>query len=247
MLQGWELYLAVFGVGIFASFVGSISGGGGLISIPFMILVGVPPQVAIASNKVGNIGKSFTSLFNYGKAGKVKRSYVLPLALIALAASILGSKLLISLPADIVEKATAILMLAMLPTLLMSTKNAGLAKTTKWKRLVGGVLYFGLGIWQAFFGAGVVIVTYIVMMTFFGMTAIESNATHRIPTLVSNIVSLVLFAGAGIIDWKIGGILFVAMVIGAYIGSSQALKRGEKFVKWFMVADVLLSSIKLLF
>ena len=247
MLDGLWLYAGVFGVGVFASFVGSISGGGGLISIPFLILLGVPPQVAIASNKVGNLGKSATSLFNYGRAGKVNKKLVVPFALIALAASILGSRLLISLPTNVVEKTTAVLMLLTLPTLLLTAKKNYIHKPTRLKRAIGALLYFILTTWQAFFGAGAGVVVYVVLMLFYGLKLIEANATHRIPTLTSNIVSLLFFASAGIIDWRIGGTLLVAMIVGAYLGSKQALKRGEKFVKWFMVVEVLLSSLKLIF
>lgn len=69
----------VFFLGIAVSFIGVIVGGGGLISIPILIFLGLPPQIAIATNKFGSLGLSLSGLYKYWKAKKIIFEFVAPL------------------------------------------------------------------------------------------------------------------------------------------------------------------------
>jgi len=84
-------------------------------------------------------------------------------------------------------------------------------------------------------------------MIFFGFTVIDSIATSSIPWFLLSIFSLIIFSINGIVDYTIGIVLFISMLLGGYIGAHVAIKKGNKWVKSLFAIVVIISGIKLLF
>ena len=84
-------------------------------------------------------------------------------------------------------------------------------------------------------------------MYFFGVTIIESNATHRIPWLIGTIIALSVFMYNGIVNYSSGIALCLGMAIGGYLGAHTAVKKGNQWVKAFFTVIVIISAIKILF
>ena len=87
--------VATFFVGVFASFIGSMVGSGGLISIPFLIFLGLPPHIAIATNRVGAFGLQLGALARFLKSKEIAWKYVGWFSVLALVAGQVGSRLLL--------------------------------------------------------------------------------------------------------------------------------------------------------
>ena len=102
-------------------------------------------------------------------------------------------------------------------------------------------------IWGAFFGGGGGTLVFYVFMAFFGFTIIQSSATNKIPWFVLGIISVVIFAMNGIINYLYGVFLIAGMFVGGYLGAHTAIKKGNRWVKIVFAIIVIASSIKLLF
>ncbi len=241
-------YLITFSIGLIASILSGIAGGGaGLITSPLFILLGMPPQVAIATAKFGGLGITLGGFFTFRKTKYIKWNYVVLLSVLAIIASIIGSLLLINIDETLVQKIIGFVMLGSLPFLFIK-KNSGLVEVTTsfFKRTIGSMLYFCISVLQAGFGGGIGTLIPIVLTHLFGFTQLESNATRKIPGMLIALVSLSIFMASSIVDYGNGMAIFAGTYVGSSIGTRIAIKQGDTFVKWVLTGVILLLSIKLL-
>ncbi len=239
--------LMLFLIGVFSSFVGSLVGGGGLISIPLLNLVGLPLNVAIATDRLSSIGQA-SSIYKYHKSNKIIYKNIVLLSVISLIGAIIGSKILLSLDKDILVKTLGVIFIVFLAVLL-TKKDIGykLVKTSKFKKVIGFFLYFLVAIYAGFFGAGTGILATLVFIFLFGYSYINSNATYSILWLIIAVFSSILFAFEGIINYQYALVVFVGSVIGGHLGASTAIKKGEKFVRVLFFLLIIVFTIKFLF
>lgn len=234
--------------GIAAGFLDSTSGGGGLISIPFLIFFGLPPQVAIATDRLGTIGQESAALFKFWQAKKILWEYVPILSIMGLVGAVIGANILLNIDSRYLQKIIGILLLAVLP-LIIFNKEIAIKRnfTTRLKKGLGFVLYFFVMVYNGIFGAGAGPLSTYNFLYFFGFTIVEANATNTIPWLILGLSSLIIFMLNGIVDYKNGVALLIGMTTGGYIGAHVALKKGDAWVKRLFLIVVIISSIKLLF
>lgn len=221
-----------FVAGILASIVsGMAGGGGGLISAPFFILIGLPPQIAVATTKFGSLGLTLGSIAKFRKTEYVRKDYVLYLCVLSIVAAFIGSHLLLLANNTFIEKLVGVTMLVALPFIFI--KDAGLvsSKPKNFQEVIGYVSYFVVLILQAAFGAGVGMLLTVVMINLLGFTALESNATRRIPGFLLASISLVVYMFSGVVYYSYGLTMLAGMLIGGYIGTHIAIKQGNTFVK----------------
>ena len=149
-----------FLAGVMASFIGSMAGSGGLISIPFLILLGIPPHTAVATHRVGAVGLQLGALSRFSKSKEIVWKYVEHMCVLALIASQIGSRLLLDTDQPTLKHIIVIVMLVMLPIILMDS-NMGLKSIeTSWFRKAVGYIVLSLTfIWQAYFGGAAATMT----------------------------------------------------------------------------------------
>ncbi|MBR9693046.1 sulfite exporter TauE/SafE family protein [Candidatus Woesearchaeota archaeon] len=239
--------LLVFLIGIVGSFIGAQVGSGGLITIPFLIFVGLPPQVAIATNKFGSLGLRVGAIHTYWKAKKIRWEFTLGLTLFGFLGAIIGAWLLLKVDTTLLSRIVGIGVLIPLPFLFM--KDFGIRKKhiPGWLFRLSYPLYFIFSIWAAFFGGGSGTIFMYIMMLTLGLTITEASATIKIPGLVNAAFAVIVFAIAGIIDYMIGIILIASMFIGGYLGARHAVKKGDVWVRGLFTLIVIASAVKLLF
>ena len=191
-----EIYklIATFFVGLLVSFIGSMVGSAGLVNIPFLIFMGLPPHMAIATHRVGAVGLQIGALVRFIKSKEIAWKYVVGFSLMAICAAPLGSFLLIKTDESILKHVIVGIMLLVL-FLMLVNKDIGLKnrEVSTSRKILGYVAYFFVLIWQAFFGGGTATLYYYVMMFFFGMSINRANATVKIPGLFLGLVTLIIF------------------------------------------------------
>jgi len=238
----------VFLVGAFAAFYGAMVGGGGLITIPFLIFLGLPPQMAIATNKVGSLGLLTGAFLKYFKSGKIQWKVVVPFSVVGVLAGVVGANFMLSIDQDLLQKIIAIVILFIL-VLIVWKRKVGLEhkETSKTKVVFGYICYFFSMVWGAFFGGGFGILVSYTLVYLFGFTMIESAATSKIPSFFMGVTAVIVYVVNGVIHLPYALAIVVGMFLGGYVGASFAVKRGNKTVKFIFVVVVVVSSIKLLF
>jgi len=239
--------MLVFIIGFIAAFIGSMVGSGGLLSIPFLIFLGLPAEMAIATNKLASLGLYTGSTARFIRGKKIKWKYVVPFSILGVFSAIIGASVLISINKDILSKLVGIMLILILPFVFLN-KGVGIvnARPSTGRKAAGYILYSLTLVWAAFFGGGWGTMAFYVMMLFFGFTIIEASATNKIPGLVVSVVAVLVFAYAGIINYLYGIIMMLGMLFGGYLGAHTAIKKGNKWIKVLFAVIVILSSIKLI-
>lgn len=239
----------VFVIGFIAAFLGGIAGGGGgLLSIPALTILGLPSNVAIATNRFGIIGFSISSIYQFYKAKKIIFTYVIPFVIVSTIGSIIGAKMLIEFNEEVLSKLIGFLIIFLLPLTFLK-KDIGLKRRflpTSYK-ILGILGYFGIAIYDGFFGAGAGIIATYLFVFLLGVTYIEANALDKVAYILNAIISTIIFAVYGLINYTFGIILLIGMLLGGYFGAHSAIKKGNKFVRIAFVVLVIVSAVKLIF
>ena len=235
--------------GFAASFYGAITGGGGLLTFPILIFLGISPQTAIACNRMGTLGFFIASLYKYQKGKVIKKKLAWNLVGIGMIGAFIGSVLVLQVDEALLQKVVAVFMLLVL-ALMIFKKDVGLAEVkdkTKWQKIIGYVAVFFLAIYGGFFGGGGGIVARYILVLAFGLTFLQAAGTSKLSALMSAIVSFVVFAYSGTINYVIGFALLVGYTLGGYFGASYALKKGNEVVRKILMVVVFVFAVKLLF
>jgi uncharacterized protein len=238
--------LLIFLIGVVTGFFDSVVNAGGLISVPALLFLGLPPQIVIATDRFGTLGQTITAFFEFWKAKKIVWKYVVLLSIISLVASLIGANILVNIDPKIIQKIIGVLLIVLLPMIFIKP-DLGVEQTKPKNKVVGLILYFFIMILGGFFGAGTGPLIFYALTYFLGFTMIEVIATGVIPWFILSVSSVIIFALHGIINYKVGIVLFVGMAIGGYVGAHMAIKKGEIWVKRLFILFVVASSIKLLF
>ena len=144
--------IGVFLIGIISSIIGSLVGGASLLLIPFLIFIGLPPQVAIATDKFGSIGNALAAFYKFQKAKKIHWKYVPALAILSLGGSLIGANILLNINPKILQNIIGVILLLLLPLMFLK-RGMGVkySKPTSFKIAIGLVLYFLVQIFSGFF------------------------------------------------------------------------------------------------
>jgi uncharacterized membrane protein YfcA len=240
--------VAAFVIGFLAAVVGAIASGGGLISIPGLIFLGVSPISAIATTRLNLMTGGLSAIYRYRKDGAVLWKYIARFMPLAILAGIIGPKLLLGIDQNTVEHLVGVMLLIMLPVLWLQ-KDAGTIRVSRSRRRVfaGYPVLALVLLYMTMFGGGGGIFMIYAFVYFFGMTVTEANATTFAVALIATFVALIAYISGGAVNWSLGLPLMAGGLIGGYFGAHIALKKGTKWVKTILTIVVLVSGIKLTF
>lgn len=244
--------LVLFGViNIVASALsGASGGGGGLVTTPLMVALGVSPSTAIATAKFSGLGMSFGASARFFKEKITDTRTVVIFSILSGLGAVAGSLLLIKLSGyeALLENIMAVAILGLgIPLLYL--KNLGIETkiTSPSMKIAGGFLLFFGVLLQVTLSSGVGSLQLIILMGLFGMKALTASATRRAMQLTVATISLGIFIATGLIDYKIGVVALATSLLGGYIGAHIAIKKGDKFIiNLFAVTSALLA-LQLLF
>lgn len=231
LLEYAMILLVGFVAGATGAFVG---GGGGLLSVSFLILLGIPPHIAVATNRFAAIGASGTAFLRFFKSGKIVWPLVPVFILLGVLGGIIGAEILVKTNESVLQTFTGLALICLAP-LVFAKKDFGVSEnhTPFWSKrfFLGCFLYFLLMIFGGFFGPGVGILFILLVVRLFGLTFIQAIATDNLPWAIMSISTLVVLALEGLVDWASGAFLFAGMAAGGWFGADRALHYGDKIVK----------------
>ncbi|MCE4956338.1 TSUP family transporter [Macrococcoides caseolyticum] len=229
--------------GFLAAFIDSVVGGGGLISIPALLATGMPPSMALGTNKLASSFGSFTSAISFIRSRKVDIKFVAKLFPISFLMSIGGALVATKLPPEYL-KPLAIIMLSLVLIYTLFKKNWGEISTYKKlpiKKLILFIAVIGLiGFYDGFLGGGTgSFLLFVFLMIGFDFLKAAGNA--KVLNFASNLGALLLFIVFGQVNFTYGLSMGVAMIVGSYAGSQFAIRKGVSYVKvLFICVTVLL-------
>ncbi|CQR74849.1 hypothetical protein SOV_08700 [Sporomusa ovata DSM 2662] len=228
-----EMLSFLLGAGFIAAFVDSVVGGGGLISMPALLMTGLPPSVVLGTNKLASICCSSTSSISFLRSGKMDLSLVKYLFPLALLGSILGAYTVRLIPPEFL-KPLVIVMLVLVAIYTVFKKDWGDKSTytgiSKRAGILGGCAALALGFYDGFFGPGAgSFLIFVFLMLGFDFVVAAGNA--KALNMASNLGALVTFLLAGSVNYVYGFTMGLAMILGAIAGSKFAIAKGAAYVK----------------
>ncbi|BFT75586.1 TSUP family transporter [Paenibacillus sp. P36] len=241
----WEMLLFVIIGGFVAAYVDSVVGGGGLIALPVLLATGLPPAIALGTNKLAGTMSSLTSTVSFMRSGNIDFKAVKGLFFLSLTGAVCGTMVLRQIPSDFL-KPLVVVMLILITIYTLFRKNWGSSSTfrqysTKTALLMGGAA-FGLGFYDGFFGPGTgSFLIFVFLMLGFDFVKAAGNA--KMLNFGSNIASLATFMVLGSINYGIGIPMGIAMICGSLLGSRMAIRKGSAYVRpLFLTVCILLIS-----
>jgi len=243
------LYLFLFLIAIIAGIVDAIAGGGGLITIPSLLLTGFPPMVSLGTNKFqAIIGELTTSLmFIVSKEIPIK-GLALGIFYTSIGA-IAGAFAVSVIDKESLEIILPILMgiitvYSLTSNRLKSTEATKAKLTTKQFMVLGGLL---IGFYNGFFGPGTGSFWMLAFVILLGYTIKQATMATKPLNLVGNIASLILFIYIGQVDYQVGLIMGAGQIIGSIIGSKFVISHGTKLVRPVFISVCMIMTVKLVY
>jgi uncharacterized membrane protein YfcA len=245
---GPEMLGVLFAVALLAGFIDSIAGGGGLLTVPALLAVGVPPAQALATNKLQSVGGSFSASLYFIRRRAVNLNDQKLTIFLTLIGSIAGAILVQHMRADLLRQMLPLLVIGIGLYFLLMPR---LGEEDRQRRL--GTLPFGLvaggcvGFYDGFFGPGAGSFYALAYVTLCGFNLAKSTAHAKVLNFTSNVGGLALFIIGGKVVWSIGLVMLVGQVLGARLGAHMVLTRGQKLIRPMIVIVSLVMSLKLLY
>lgn len=242
------LLLVLLSVTAFAAgLVDAVAGGGGLFTVPALLAAGLPPGVALATNKGQAAPGAFASFLTFFRRAGLDRKRA-PLGFgMGFAGSLLGARLLLSMRPEPLRPIVAILLLFAVSFMLFRSRIRVKARPLARPRLTLALLALTLGAYDGFFGPGVGSLLIVAFVTWFGDSPVFASGNAKVVNLGSNLAAFLLFAWRSAIWWQVAVPMALANMAGARLGARLALRQGDRFVQVVVTVVVLAVVCKLLF
>ena len=237
------LILAAF----LAGFVDAIAGGGGMVTVPVLLLCGLSPVQALSTNKLQGAFGAGTAALAYARAGHVKPLDQWPMALAAVLAAAAGSGLALFLPPDLLRRVMPFFLIAIA---LYFWLKPGLSDEDSHVRLspsvFGASVVPALALYDGFFGPGTGSFYMLAFVLLAGQGVLKATAHTKFLNFASNVGSLAVFAFGGHILWVTGLAMAAAQVAGATLGAKAAMRLGAGLIRPLLVVVCLALAARLL-
>jgi uncharacterized membrane protein YfcA len=227
--------------------VGAITGGNSLVNVPIMIMVGMSPRQAVATNMFAVTFMTISATARFAREGLIRFKLAVPLGIIAIVTSAIGAELAVKMPETAVKAIVGVSMAVLVVFMIINPKAAPAGSAAAKQRATAGyVASTLLGIYGGLFSGG-----YTTLMTFlcvaaFGLTMLEAVAVTKPVNLVSCVAASIVFFAGGLIDLRVGVPLAGANLLGGWLGAHFAVKASQKTVRVLFLASVGALAAKLL-
>jgi uncharacterized protein len=231
-----DVLMLLLGAAFFAGFIDAIAGGGGLITLPALLLAGASPIQALSTNKVQGSFGAAAAAFSYARAGQIDlKTQRLP-ALIALFAGLFGATMATRLPTETLRLIIPVILIGV--ALFFALKR-GLSDEDQIAR-IRPELFMALfvplvGTYDGMIGPGAGAFYMIGFVTLAGYGILKATAHTKLLNFSSNIGGLAIFAVFGATWWLTGIAMGVAQVAGATLGAKFAVRFGATVIRPVLV------------
>ncbi|WP_319370202.1 TSUP family transporter [uncultured Ilyobacter sp.] len=241
--------IVILGIGMFAAgFIDSIAGGGGLISVPALLMTGMPPHMALGTNKMAASLGSFTSSYEFFKSNKLNKRLLKMLIPFAFVGAVFGVVTVQYISPKILEILIPFMIFSVAIYTVIS-KKVGMANDFRGidgkNRVLGKLLTSALGFYDGFFGPGTGTFFMFGLVKIFKFDFTVATANTKVLNFTTGFAALLTFIFNGQVNLRYGLISAVFIITGSKMGSKMAIKNGAKFIKPIFVTMSLVMAFKM--
>lgn len=228
----FDLIATLFFVALFAGFIDAMAGGGGLLTIPALLLTGMNPVAVLATNKLQACAGSSSASLAMIKKGLIHPKMMKVALMMAFVGSAVGTVLVQLSPPEFLQKALPFV-IGMVGIYTLFSPNLGKIRTTPkitqklYERMVAPLI----GFYDGYFGPGTGTFFGLSQVVLRGRDLVQATARAKMLNFATNIASLIFFILGGHVVWVVGLIMMAGQIIGAYLGSHMVVKGGARFIR----------------
>lgn len=241
--------LLLFVVGLLAGIINTLAGGGSLLTLPVLIFLGLPSNVANATNRIGILFNSVFAIRGFKSKGVKIDKYSVWLGLAAFPGALWGSIAAARIEGELFNKILAGVIIMVVAYMLFGPKGKemGTERNDRKTQIKGLVVFFLIGFYGGFIQAGI---GYLIMasLTFINrFSLLKTNIAKVVIVLIYTLASIGVFIFEDLINWELGLALAVGSAIGGYLTSRWSVNKGDKWVRYFVMLTAIAFAIKLFF
>ena len=242
-----EIVLFLAAAAFVAGFIDSIAGGGGLITVPALLLAGFTPVQSLGTNKLQSLFGSASATISYAAKGHVDLRKQLPSALLSFLGAAAGAALATVLPGEWLRMILPPMLIAIALYFAFRPNMDDVDRAQRLSPFLFGLLVVPLiGFYDGVFGPGTGSFFMLSFVALAGYGVLKATAHTKLLNFASNLGGFVLFAFAGAVSWKIGLMMGLCQFLGARLGASLAMKKGARLIKPLLVVTCTVLAIRLL-
>lgn len=240
------LYLVL--LGFFSGIINMFAGGGSMLVVPFLIFLGLPANMANATNRVAILLQNIVSTATFKQKGVLDFKTDYKLLIPTLLGSIAGAFTAVDIQEDILKNVIGGLLIILFFMILLDPNrwvkaNAEKAKAKNpWLRFL---IFFGIGFYGGFIQIGVGFFMLAGLVLGCGYDLLKANAMKVFLILFYTFIALGIFIWYDLVDWKTGLILSCGNMLGAWVGTRLSLKWGAKYIRYILLAALVVVALKL--
>lgn len=232
----------LFGAAAVAGMINSVAGGGSFVSFPALLLAGMPPIAANATNATALWPGSLASVGAYRSELRQQRGEMRRLSIVSLIGGLIGALLLLrTREALFAQLVPYLLLIATLifvasPWLTRLARQVGTNHSGgKWQRSAVLGLYFLVAIYGGFFGAGLGILMLATLALLGQENIHEMNALKTLQASIVNGIAVITFVLARIVEWPVAVVMIAGAIVGGYGGAAIARQIKPRYVRWLVI------------
>lgn len=250
MDQHTLLLAAVPVTGFVAGFINTLAGSGSLLTLPILILLGLPANVANGTNRVGVLLQNIVAVETFRRRGALPLASswkLLVLIVPSVVGAVIGAQLAVDLDEQLLRRTIGVLMIVLIVVMLLKPERwiAEHAAPRDPRLLVEVPLFFVIGVYGGFIQISVGLFLLAGLVLSAGYNLVGANAMKNLIVLVFTAAALVVFVRNEQVDWTLGLLLGAGQAVGAWVAAHFAVKRGAEFVRWAVVVITVGSAVAL--
>lgn len=229
-----------------AACLDAIAGGGGLITLPALLLAGLDPVTALATNKLqGSVG-TLSAVAAFAKRGLIEWRRALPIGAVALCASLIGAQSVNFVPKHLLSAIIPFVLVAVAVYFILSPQLTDHNAHSRLSPVAFNLTAVPLiGFYDGVFGPGAGSLYMAAIVSLLGYGAVRATGLTKVANGSSNVGGLIVFLAMGVVNLPIGLCMAVGALVGAQIGSALAITLGKKIIKPLVVIIALVMAAKL--
>ncbi|MBS9783100.1 MAG: TSUP family transporter [Pasteurella sp.] len=242
-----EILTFLFFVALIASFIDAIAGGGGLLTIPALLSVGIPPAMALGTNKLQSCAGAFSASLYFIRKKTVDLSKIKMILILSFLGGSAGTILVQNIDVNALKNVLPFLILIIAIYFLFSPKLGNEdSKQRIGLTLFGFTVAVGLGFYDGLFGPATGSFLTLAFVSLLGFNLSKAVAHAKILNFSSNLAALLFFILGGTVLWKVGFIMMIGQIIGGNLGARMVVTKGKKLIRPLIVTISLLMVTKML-
>ena len=244
----WYMILAIIGVGLIAGFINTLAGSGSLLTLPLLMFLGLPPNVANGTNRIAILLQNVVGVSSFRQQKVLDFREGLKIGIPAVIGSVLGARIAVSLDDAFMERVIGGLLILMFFLIILKPNRwlKGEEGHSSMKHVWQAVIFFFIGIYGGFIQAGVGFFLLGGLVLGAGFELVRANALKVFIVLLYTPFALAIFIMNDDVNYVFGFILAIGNMLGAFLGARVAVKWGARAVRIFLLVALFFASLKLL-